>query len=195
MAKFKVYGSQNSRASRVTWCARELGLPYEQIDVPMAERKSPAYLAINPNGKVPGFAEGDLKLFESLAINLYLAKKYGTGELYPTNPDDEARVLQWTLWAATEVEPKLMPGLLLKLGFANDEAAAANGVEAVKPVLKMLDGVLADREWLVGKKFSVADLNVACVVGISRGAQVDISYAPNVVEWLARCNARPARNA
>ena len=195
MTKVQVYGSQRSRASRVTWCAREIGVPYEQVELSYEQMKGPEYCAINPNGKVPGFVEGDLKLFESLAINLYMAKKYATGELYPTNPEDEARVLQWTLWAATEVEPKLMPKLLLKLGFANDEVAAAKGEEAVKPALKMLDETLKDRQWLVGNKFSIADLNVACVVGISGGAGIDISYAPNVQAWLARCNARPARNA
>jgi glutathione S-transferase len=68
-------------------------------------------------------------------------------------------------------------------------------VEAVKPALRMLDETLKDREFLVGNKFSIADLNVACVVGISGGAGIDISYAPNVQAWLARCNARPSRNA
>jgi glutathione S-transferase len=194
MTKFTVYGSQRSRASRVTWCAREIGVPFEQIELTFEQMKGPEYLALNPAGKVPTLIENDLKLFESLAINLYLAKKYATGELYPTNPEDEARVLQWTLWAATELEPKLMPKLLLKLGFANDEAAAAKGEQGVPPVLKILDNALKGREWLVGNKFSVADLNVACVVGITAYADIDTSYAPNVQAWLARCNARPARN-
>jgi len=194
MSKIKIYGSQRSRAARVTWCARELGLPYEQVEIPFDQLKQPAYLAVNPNGKVPGFADGDLKLFESLAINLYLAKKYGLGRFYPANPEDEARTLQWTLWAATELEPYLLPALLFALGYSKDEAAAMSAPEKAKPAMKVLDDALKGREWLVGDKFSVADLNVAAVVSLATGGKVDISYAPDVTAWLARCNARPARN-
>jgi glutathione S-transferase len=194
MSKFQLYGGNRSRAGRVAWCARELGIPFEQIEIPFDQMKAADYLAINPNGKVPGFVEGDLKLFESLAINLYIAKKYGTGEIYPTKAEDEARVLQWTLWAATEVEPKLLPVLLFKLGYSKDEHAAKSGPETVKTPLGVLDKHLEDREYLVGNKFSVADLNVAAVVGIAPAVEIDLSYVPHVKAWLDRVNARPRRN-
>ena len=194
MSKFKLYGGNRSRAGRVAWCGRELGLDFEQTEIPFEKMKEADYLAINPNGKVPGFVEGDLKLFESLAINLYLAKKYGTGELYPTKAEDEARVLQWTLWAATEVEPKLLPVLLFKFGFSKDEHAAKSGPETVKQPLAVLDQHLAKHEYLVGNKFSVADLNVACVVGIANAVELDLSYVPHVKAWLDRIKARPRRN-
>jgi glutathione S-transferase len=188
----KIYGSPMSRAARVMWCAQELGVPFEHVDVPWDKQKDPSFLAVNPNGKFPGFCDGDLKLFESLAINLYVAKKYGTGELYPSNLEDEARALQWTLWAATEVEPLLFPSLMLKFGLGSDPATAKAAAERAKPALKVLDDHLKDREWLVGNKFSVADLNAACVVGMSRYGDVDISYVPNVTAWLDRCLARQA---
>jgi glutathione S-transferase len=188
----KIYGSPMSRASRVTWCARELGVPFEFVDVAWEDQKKPDFLAINPCGKFPGFADGDLKLFESLAINLYIAKKYGTGELYPTNIEDEGRVLQWTLWAATEVEPNAFPSLLVALGYSKDVAGAAASAEKLKPVLKVLDDCLKTREWLVGNKFGIADLNTATVVGMTKYGKIDISYAPNVVAWLGRCLSRPA---
>ena len=194
MADIKIYGSPMSRASRVMWCAKELGVPFDHIDMPWDKLKEPSFLAINPNGKVPGFADGELKLFESLAINLYLAKKYGTGELYPTNIEDEARTFQWTLWAAGEVEPLVLPSLLVKLGYSKDEAGAKAAAEKLPPVLKILDDALKGREWLVGKKFSVADLNVGTVVSMTKYGNIDIAYAPNVVAWLDRCLARPARN-
>jgi glutathione S-transferase len=194
MSKFTLYGSSRSRAARVAWCAREIGLPFEQIEIPFEQMKGPEYLSINPNGKVPGFVEGDLKLFESLAINLYLAKKYSTGELYPTTLEDEARVLQWTLWAATELEPKVLPSLLFKLGFYKDEAQAKTLAEAAKAPLKVLDDTLKSREWLIGNRFGIADLNVACVVGTGLAGDVDMSSAPNVLKWMERINARPARN-
>ena len=190
----KIYGSPMSRASRVMWCAKELGVPFEHVDVPWADLKKPEFLAINPNGKVPGFCDGELKLFESLAINLYIAKKYGTGELYPANLEDEARTLQWTLWAASEVEPFLLPSVMVKFGFNTDAAGAKAAAERAKPALGVLNDHLKDREWLVGKKFSVADLNAAGVVGLARYGEVDISYAPNAIAWLDRCFARQARD-
>jgi len=188
----KIYGSPMSRAARVMWCAQELNVPFELVDVAWDKQKDPSFLAINPNGKFPGFCDGDLKLFESLAINLYIAKKYGTGELYPTNAEDEARVLQWTLWAATEVEPLLFPSLMVKFGLGSDPVTAKAAADRAKPVLKVLDDHLKDREWVVGKTFSVADLNVACVVGMARYGDVDISYVPNVSAWLNRATSRPA---
>src|SRR5262245_27438128 len=110
----KIYGPSTSRISRNTWCCKELGIPFETVEVPWDKLKEPAFLEINPNGKSPGFTDGNLNLFESLAINLYLAKKYGSGELYPTNAEDEARVFQWTLWAAAEVEHLIITSVLVK---------------------------------------------------------------------------------
>ena len=189
-----IYGSPMSRAARVMWCAKELGLPYEHVDVPWDKLKEANFLAINPNGKVPGFCDGELKLFESLAINLYLAKKFGTGELYPTSLEDEGRTFQWTLWAATEVEPLALPSLMVQLGYSKDEAGAKAAADKLPAALKVLDDALNGREWLVGKKFSVADINAATVVGMCKYAKIDISYAKNVAAWLDRCMARPARN-
>jgi glutathione S-transferase len=187
----KIYGSAMSRASRVMWCARELGVPFEHIDVAWDALKKPEFLAINPNGKVPGFSDGNLSLFESLAINLYIAKKYGTGELYPTNIEDEARTFQWTLWAATEVEPCLLPSVLVKFGVLSDAEAANSAAARARTPLLVLDAHLKNRVYLVGSKFSVADLNAAAVVSFGRSGDVDMSYAPHVIAWLDRCLARP----
>jgi glutathione S-transferase len=190
----KVYGPAMSRIGRITWCAGEAGVPCEAVDIPWSALKEANFLAINPNGKSPGFVDGDLKLFESLAINLYIAKKYGTGKLYPTNIEDEARVLQWTLWAASEVEHHVITSLLVKLGISKDVEGAKAGAEKVKPAMKVLDGYLKTHDWLVGDNFSVADLNVASVVGIAHYGDIDLSYVPNVQAWLNRCISRPKRN-
>ena len=194
MADIKIYGSPMSRASRVMWCAKECGVPFEHVDTPWDKLKEPSFLAINPNGKVPGFADGELKLFESLAINLYLAKKYSAGNLYPASVEDEGRVFQWTMWAATEVEPLALPSLLVQLGYSKDADGAKAAADKLPPVLKVLDDALKGRDWLLGKKFSVADLNVGSVVSLTKYGKIDISYAANVSAWLERCLARPARN-
>ena len=194
MAQLKIYGSHRSRANRAVWCARELGLPYELIEVPAAEMKNASYLAINPNGKVPAIVDGDVKLFESLAITLYLAKRYGAGKLYPVNTADEARVFQWTLWAATELEPDVVPILYRALQREGATAAAAAAAEArLRKTLKVLDDALRDREWLIGNSFSVADLSVAGVLAASVMGKMDYSSLPNVKPWLERCLARRER--
>jgi glutathione S-transferase len=190
----KIYGATMSRASRVLWCANELSIPYEFVNVAWEDQKKPDFLAINPCGKFPGFTDGDLKLFESLAINLYLAKKYGTGKLYPANSEDEARALQWTLWAATEIEPNAFPSLMVQLGYSKDTAGAAAAAEKLKPALKILDDCLKGRDYLLGNTFSIADLNAAAVMSMTRYGKIDISYAPNVLAWLDRCLSRPARD-
>jgi glutathione S-transferase len=190
----KVYGPAMSRIGRITWCAGEAGVPCEAIDIPWSALKEGDFLSINPNGKSPGFVDGNLKLFESLAINLYIAKKYGLGKIYPTNIEDEARVFQWTLWAASEVEHLVITSLLVKLGISKDVEGAKAGAEKVKPALKVLDGYLNTHDWLVGNVFSVADLNVASVVAVAHYGDVDLSYVPNVQAWLNRCIARPKRN-
>jgi glutathione S-transferase len=192
MSKIRVYGNKFSRTPRITWCLQEAGVDYEMVETPYAKVKSPEYLALNPNGKVPCIVDGDLAIFESLAINLYIAKNYGMGKIYPSDAKEEALVLQWTLWVATEVEPYLLAALLVKLGFSKDEAAAKAAPERVRPAIMVLDRHLKDREWLVGKNFSVADLNVAAVVSSAQGGEVDISYAKNVGAWLERCLARAA---
>jgi glutathione S-transferase len=190
MAQMKIYGSPMSRASRAMWCAKELGVSFDHVDVPWEKLKEPSFLAINPNGKVPGFVDGNLKLFESLAINLYIAKRYGTGKLYPTNIEDEGRTFQWTLFAATELEPVLLPSVMVKFGFSQDaEGAKAAALRAKAPLL-VLDEYLKTHQWLVGDQFSVADLNASAVANFANLADVDISYAPNVKAWLARCIAR-----
>jgi glutathione S-transferase len=96
MAKLKIYGVPRSRAFRTLWLAKELGLDYDNIAVDFAtgETRQPAYLAINPNGHVPAIDDNGFILWESMAINLYLAKKYGLGTLYPTALEDEARMWQ-----------------------------------------------------------------------------------------------------
>ena len=103
----KIYGSIVSRASRNAWAAEETGTDYEVVplDFRKAEHKAPAFLAINPAGKMPALVDGDVVMSESLAINLYIAQTYGKGSLWPAGAKDQARCLQWSMWAGAELEP------------------------------------------------------------------------------------------
>src|ERR1700676_1620622 len=106
MARLKIYGVARTRAFRVLWMANELALDYEQfpIEPGSAGARQPDYLKVNPNGRLPAIDDDGFILWESLAINIYLAKKHATGTLYPATAQGEAKVAQWSLWAANEIE-------------------------------------------------------------------------------------------
>jgi len=102
----RIYGIARTRAFRVLWMAKELGLAYEHIPTEIGEagaRRSD-YLAINPNGRLPAIDDNGFVLWESLAITLYLARKYSTGKLYPAAIEQEARAWQSSLWSVQEVD-------------------------------------------------------------------------------------------
>ena len=102
----RIYGVARTRAFRALWVAEELGIPYEHLPVEIGDAgaRTPEFLALNPNGRLPVIVDGDFVLPESLAITLYLAKKHAPGKLYPAKLEDEARVWQWSFWAIAEVD-------------------------------------------------------------------------------------------
>ncbi|HLI67197.1 MAG TPA: glutathione S-transferase family protein [Caulobacteraceae bacterium] len=186
-----IHGSARSRTMRVLWMAEELGVGYvhDPVAYDDARLKSPAFLALNPAGAIPLIEEDGLALSESLAINLYLAKRHARGRLYPRTLESEARVWRWSLWAQGELEPWICRE-------TRESASPAAAAELVRPAiaaaLATLERALAQADWLVGDAFSVADLNVAGVLSPSRSMHLDLSPYPNVVGWLGRCYARPA---
>ncbi len=195
MPKLVIYGIAQSRASRCLWALEEAGLPYDHVKTHMREdTKTPEYLAINPNGRVPALVDGDLKLFESLAINSYVAKKAG-GSLAPADAAEDAVAQQWSLWAMTEVEKPLLRALFHSLGIMGhpkDPAVVAECMAELERPLKVLDAELAGKDWLMGGRFTVADLNAAAVLAWAKTGRLDLSAYPNVARWLDACLARPA---
>jgi len=196
----KIYGVARSRAFRTLWMAKELGLDYEHINVDFAtgETRTPAHLALNPNGHIPVVDEDGFVLWESMAINLYLAKKHSFGRLYPSRLEDEARAWQWSFWAMTEVERPVLTALFNRAILPEDErdAAAADAAErTLGQPLKVLDGALSRSANLLGDDFTVADLNVASILSWARPANIDVSPFPKVAEWLKNCAERPAARA
>lgn len=187
-----VYGSHRSRTMRVLWMAAELGLDYTHVplafDDPML--KAADFLRINPAGAVPAIVDDGFALAESLAINLYLAKKYGAGgTLYPATVEGEAEVWRWSLWAQGHLEPFVQRDALLAELRA---AIGKHGRVAVSKALTHLERTLAERSWLVGAQFTVADLNVAAVLSPSRAEHLPLVDFPQVKDWLMRCWGRPA---
>jgi len=196
----KIYGVARSRAFRVLWMAQELGLDYEHVKVDFAsgETRESGFLALNPNGQVPVIDDDGFILWESMAINLYLAKKYGMGGLYPSRLEDEARAWQWSFWGMTEVERPVLTAMMNRAVYPEEkrDLTAADAAEkTLAQPLKVLDGVLGRSPNLLGESFTVADLNVASILAWARPAQIDMSAVPKLAEWLKNCAERPAARA
>ena len=195
MSKPKLYGISGSRALRAIWGMEEVGIDYEHVPVTYgADSKAGDYLSVNPNGRIPALIDGELQLFESMAINLYLTKRYG-GALYPANAADEARAFQWSVWAISEIEPLQMQIVIQKLFTPEDRRnpkVIEGATKSLQRPLKVLDAALAGGGWLAGDTFTVADLNVASVMHLMK--MIDFSYAEhaNVQRWADACYARPA---
>jgi len=190
-----LYGHPFSRAHRVMWMLKELGIAYAHVPTPFIDgsTRKPEFLAINPNGRVPALACDGLMLFESLAINLFLARKFG-GPLAPSSLEEDALVTQWSFWVVTEVEKPLLLAAANLMLFAPEvrqpEELAVMLRKLARP-FAVLDRVLAGQPWLVGGRFTVADLNVSAVMTLGVIAGVPLTDFPHMAEWLHRCIERP----
>jgi glutathione S-transferase len=133
-------------------------------------------------------------LHESLAINLYLAKRYG-GALGPADIAEDGKMGMWALWPATEVEPHSIQILYHRVGYApaqRDPVAAQAAIDALRSPLAALDRALVETGFLVGGRFTVADVNVAEVVRYALPAPVLFQATPALRSWIEACHARPA---
>ncbi len=197
-ADLRIYGVARTRAFRALWVAEELGLDYRHLPVEIGDAgaRAPEFLALNPNGRLPVIVDDGFVLFESLAITLYLAKKYSAGKLYPGTLQGEARAWQWSFWAIGEVDRGVNIWSLHAVRLPPAERDAALREEALNLIaapFRVLDAAVAKQLYLLGDEFTVADLNVAAV--ISRAIDMDLSAAPYLKAWLVRCLDRPAARA
>jgi glutathione S-transferase len=191
----KLYGTSRSRSARSLWALEELGVKYEHLPIATTEAKSAENLKRNPNGHVPVLEDDGLVIWESMAINLYLAEKYGKNSLWPTEPAAHADIYKWSFWAMTEVEPHLLTILrnrVMNPPEQRDEKAAQAAVDALKAPLNVLEQSLKGKEYLLGKNFTIADLNVAAVMSWAAMMRLDLSSTPHVQAWLQKCLGREA---
>lgn len=206
-----LYGVYRSRASRPLWLLGELKLKFNHVPVIQAYRlpqpaaadaplntASPGFLAVSSLGQVPVYTEGDLVLAESLAICLHIARQYG-GDLGPQSPAEAALTDQWSLFAATAIEG---PGLeiLYVVDAGGDktsegQASMAVNAEKLRRPLARLQSHLAAQDWMVGARFTVADIIVAECLRYAQSHPTLLAEFPAVADWLARCQARAAFKA
>src|SRR5579862_6802859 len=156
MSKIVLYYSVASRSFIALWMLEELGIPFEIADTDIRTRKHmrPEYLKINPKGKVPALSDDGVVITENPAICLYLADKYGYGTLAPKIDDpDRGPYLKWTVYSTAVVDPVAtlhkhkidLPGFEVSFGAFDD-------------MVRVVSGVIANREYLLGARFSAADV-------------------------------------
>jgi glutathione S-transferase len=198
-----LYGVYRSRASRALWLLNETGTPFDHVPVIQAYRladpaaadaprntASPDFLAVNPMGQIPALTDQGLVLTESLAIVLYLAKRYG-GALGPKDVAEDALMTNWALFAATAIEPAALT--ILQAAPQDAGAISAAAAKLDRPLAR-LDLHLAGRDWLLDR-FTAADICVAECLRYAQGHAGLVAAHPAAFAWLARCQARPAFQA
>jgi len=184
--------SPNSRKPRLV--ARELGLTIEEqlVDLLKGEQKTPEFLALNPNGKVPLLTDGDLRLWESNAICLHLAGTKPGTTLLPEDRRGRIDIARWQSWELAHLTPaigKLLSEKIFKKLFGRGEPDPAQvklGEEQFQFFGAVLNGCLEGRRYLVGDKLTVADLTVAPMLALAPWVGLEPRQFKHVGAWLSR---------
>lgn len=192
----KIYHCRGARSARSVWLLNELGLDFEvvELEFSMASLRSPEYLAISPLGRVPCLVDGELTLFESGAICQYLCETYDDGTLH-RGPGDAERCewLQWLHYAETIAvhgASLVQQQVFIAPEQRSDVVIKLESRRLLKS-LEVLDGYLADRDYLLASGFTAVDTAVAYSIHLARHI-ADVDGMPNVDAYYRRCAARPA---
>lgn len=191
-----LYGSPKSSAGRCIWALEEAGVAYslKEIDMRAKEHKSAEFLKINPNGKVPAMVDGDLTLFESMAINNYVAEAYKK-DLLGNTAAEKGLVSQWSFWAISELQGPIIEVFIQKLFMPadkRDDKVIEHNMKVLPELFTVLNNSLLNKKYLVGNQFTLADINVASVAGIAHAIGFDMSSYSNVNAWMGGISDRPA---
>jgi glutathione S-transferase len=192
----KLYHFPSPNPQKVTFALNELGLDCElvPVDLVKGEQRQPAFLALNPFGRVPVLVDGDLTLPESHAILAYLGEK--TGRLWPGSAGDRATALQCMFLLSQHVMPAAgQVALRIRakvLGIPCDEAIVAQGEQALQPVLEIIDRRLATNRWMLGADFSLVDCAYCPVLNVVEKAGFSFAPFPKIGGYLDAARARPA---
>ena len=192
----QLYGNPRSRAMRCLWMLEEMGKQYRLIEKTTRadDLQSADYRRLNPNARIPTLVDGDLVLWESMAINLYLAQKY-EGPMHCAGPEVLGVAAQWSFWGMLEMEALLLDLLSHRAvlpEFARDASNAERDELLLKRPLGVLNDALAGRDYLVSDSFTVADLNVAAILVWGKMGRLNMTGHAEVARWFDACLARPA---
>ena len=193
----KIYGSPRTSAGRCFLMLEESGAPYTTVALDMMEKKehrTPEYLKLNPNGKVPCLVDGEFVIWESLAINFYLAEKYRQ-DLLGRTPEENGLVHQWSIWGLTELQAPLID-LLIQMLFVPEPKRDANIIakakERIPPLLEVLNQALGRTPYVIGDQVSLADINLVSVANIAPNLQFPLDGYAHLCRWMNLMRARPS---
>jgi glutathione S-transferase len=186
--------SPNTR--RVRLMLEELGLPYTfvNVDLMAGEHRAAPYRALNPTSRVPTLVDGDLRLWESNAVLVYLADKVPAAELGGRDALEKGEIARWMFMNAAHLSPAIARIFAHTIRLPEDKRIprlVEEGRAEVDRCLAPLDAQLAGKEWIVGR-FTIADVSLAPALTAAPMLGIDLARFPNVVAWLARMAERPA---
>jgi glutathione S-transferase/GST-like protein len=187
-----LYTAPTPNGYKVSVALEEMALPYQvvAVDLTRGEQKTPEFLAINPNGRVPALVDDGFPIFESGAILLYLAEK--TGQLMPADPQGKSRVIQWLMFQMGGIGPMMGQANVFYRYFPEKiPAAIARFQGEGSRLFAVLDRQLADHEFLAGE-YSIADIANWCWVRTAKWSGIATEGLPHLERWTAAIAARPA---
>ena len=191
----ELYTAATPNGHKVAVALEELGLPYtvHAVDLSRGEQKTPAFLALNPNGRIPVIVDRDhdgFAVFESGAILVYLAER--TGRLMPADARGRSLVMQWLMFQMAGVGPMMGQANVFYRYFPEKIQPAIDRYQnESRRLFEVLDGRLAQAEWLAGE-YSIADIAHWCWVRTYRWSGVSVEGLPHLRRWLDAMKARPA---
>lgn len=182
---------------KVVWAAQELHLDFQRTEAGglFGLVKEPEYMALNPNSLVPVIQDEDFVLWESNVIVRYLCAKHSSGQMYPADLRERFDAERWMDWQQTTLNPASRPGFIQLIRTPADQrndVVLSESNAAVEKLMERLDSHLAQRSFMVGNRFSMADIPVACEVHRWFGLPQTRMARPHVERWYQTLLARPA---
>ena len=194
----KIWGRMSSiNVKKVVWTAQELALDFQRTEAGglFGVVRTPDYMALNPNSLVPVIEDGDYVLWESNVIVRYLCARHSPGELYPTDLHERFDAERWMDWQQTTLNPASRPGfwqLIRTPPEQRDPTLLAESNAAVEALMATLDAHLTQRHFMVGDRFTIADIPLACEVHRWFGLPHARQSRPHIERWYASICARQA---
>lgn len=188
-----VYAFATPNSIKVPVLLEELALEYDlrAVNIRAGEQRSAAFLALNPNGKVPFLVDGDLKIAESAAIMIHLAETHG--RFLPTAPAHRARVFEWLMVQISGTGPAFgQSGYWQKLASERNEAAIARYSTEANRLADLIDGHLRENTWFGGEEYTIADMAHFGWFWRREFAGISFDNRPSLARWYAAMEARPA---
>jgi glutathione S-transferase len=197
-AMLKVWGRRSAfNVQKVMWLVGELGLSHRHIDVGGAfgGLDDPAFLAMNPHGRIPVIDDDGLVVWESHAVIRYLAARYGSGTLWPTDAAERSFADRWMDWSATTLQRDFMDlfwGYYRTPDEKRDWPRIRELIESCTRHYRLLDGELTQRPYLAGDRFTMADIPAGTTLYRYFGLDLERPHIPHVEAWYQRLTTRSA---